>query len=513
MKGLGSIILAHYDEKSQHLLIKKAQFLFWFIIIYSLLMIALPFVYYKTQGIEHAIKVLPFTWAQLPFMVLAILALRARKMRVSANIIGFFSCIVTAAGLFIFPFPRSGVTFAYFQFACVAFSVFFCSYWASALFFAVFVGSHITYYILVSSHLDPSFAAAARSMLTDAPIALALIYISCLSATLMINRALSMMHDDHKRFEEQSEHNQELVGTIKSAAERLASSIDNTHGVITSFTDNAQSQAASMEELSATVEEITAGTENTRKATSEQNESVKNLALSIEHLSGSIEEMQNVGTQIQIVFEDFLSMARDGKESSAKLDKTNKKITQSSNEIISVVTIIEEFFDKIKMLSLNATIEAARAGEFGRGFAVVASEIGKLSDDSTKELSQISTLIENNKHDVESGNEVITEIINFIQILLESAYGVQQKTAAILNEIEKQKSLKDEMNSRTTIVKNNSELIEQSMQEQQRAMDDVSRSIADTNSIVQRNADNTTELENNARNLKNLAMELEKKFS
>jgi methyl-accepting chemotaxis protein len=121
--------------------------------------------------------------------------------------------------------------------------------------------------------------------------------------------------------------------------------------------------------------------------------------------------MEQYGSQISEVFSGFLRMARDGETSSRKLDETNRQITHSSNEILSVITIIEEFFDKIKMLSLNATIEAARAGEYGRGFAVVASEIGKLSEDSAKELTQINELIQRNNSDVESGNVVITEIL------------------------------------------------------------------------------------------------------
>jgi methyl-accepting chemotaxis protein len=513
MKGFASFILHRYDDSKEYLLAKKAHFLFWFLISYSLLMIALPVIYYIAFGFERASKSILFTWTQLPFMVLSLISLRMRKMRTSANIIGLFACIVTIAGFYMNPYPQSGVTFAYFQFGCIAFSVFFCSYWASALYFMAIAATYFAYYYFKGSLIDPSLMASAKSMTIDAPIALALTYISCLSATRIVNRALEMMHLDQQRKDEQTRHNEELVHTLRDATSKLSTSIDITHTLITRFTDNAQSQAASMEQLSATIDEIAAGTDSTQHATSEQNESVRNLASSIEILSSSIKSMQEVGTQIQVVFEDFLSMAHDGKESSAKLDETNKLITASSNEILSVVTIIEDFFDKIRLLSLNAAIEAARAGEYGRGFAVVASEIGKLSEDSTKELAQITALIEKNKHGVEAGNRVISEIINFIQIMIESAYGVQQKTTSILEEINKQKRLNDEMDNRTVVVKQKSEQIELSMREQKRAIDDVASSIADTNTIVQKNAENTAELEINAQTLKKLADELGAKFA
>ena len=354
---------------------------------------------------------------------------------------------------------------------------------------------------------------ATMNQLVDIPIAMTIIFITGLSSTRTLNRALQIMTEQTAANKKQSEENNKLLTTLRSVTEKLTASIGRTSGVITNFSDNAQTQAASVEQLTATIEEISAGTDSAKDATAGQNITVKDLITSIEKLSSSIDSMEKYGNQISIVFEDFLEMAKEGQTSSQKLDTTNKQVTQSSNEILSVVTIIEEFFDKIKMLSLNATIEAARAGDYGRGFAVVAAEIGKLSEDSAKELSQITELIEKNKKDVEQGNEVITEIISFIQTLLQSASDIQQKTRDTLNEIGKQKILKDEMNERTSVTRKSSEQIELIMAEQKRAIDDVVHSISDTNDIVQKNADNTIILQENAEELTRLADQLNKEFA
>ena len=429
---------------------------------------------------------------------------------------GLFAFLMATAGLFTRPFPLSGVSIAYFQFAALSFALFFCSY-SVAIF--IYIGEFIitiAHYVFVTA---PSLAAApvevqdaARSMAIDLPAALTIVFIIGLSTTKIVNRALQIMAQQTAENKKQAEANENLIVMLRAVSERLTGSINKTSAVIASFSDNAQSQAASVEQLTATVDEISAGTESAKNATDEQNDSVKKLAESIEKLSSSIDAMEQYGNQISVVFDDFLDMAREGEDSSKRLDATNRQITQSSNEILSVVTIIEEFFDKIKMLSLNATIEAARAGDYGKGFAVVAAEIGKLSDDSAKELGQINELIERNKTDVEKGNEVITEIITFIQTLLQGALGIQQKTKDILDEITKQKDLKDDMNSRTSVTKRNAELIELSMAEQKRAIDDVVNSIAETNSIVQKNAENTAVLQENADQLTALSDELSRKF-
>ena len=107
---------------------------------------------------------------------------------------------------------------------------------------------------------------------------------------------------------------------------------------------------------------------------------------------------------------------------------------------------------------------------------------------------------------------VITEIITFIQSLLQGAVAIQQKTKDILDEIAKQKDLKDEMNIKTDTTKNSAEMIELSMSEQKRAIDDVVHSISDTNDIVQKNAENTATLQENADELTALADELNRKF-
>ncbi len=81
-----------------------------------------------------------------------------------------------------------------------------------------------------------------------------------------------------------------------------------------------------------------------------------------------------------------------------------------SDQINTIVSVIDGISKQTQLLALNASIESARAGEAGKGFAVVAQEVSKLAQESTQAVYSISELVANVQHETAATIQNVQEI-------------------------------------------------------------------------------------------------------
>ncbi len=493
---------------------KKAQYVFIFSssIIASILVLNIFGLFFLDSA--RLIQIVKSSSLLVVSCIIIIFLIKSGKVELAANTLAFTASFIAASGFLTRPYYLSGVTMGVFMHVALAYTTLYCSMLVSTTVLLIFITTHSYFYFAIAKPAAAGFLVqTVNSTFIDGLLTLTLLYILGTVTAKFLNRAVNTAESESEKNRENYFQIKSLVSTIKNAVVELNDSIDQNYHIITKYSDNAQSQAASMEELSATVEEISAGTENVSKATDYQKHSIEELSASINALSISIDSIENYGSGMKDTLIAFLNNAKKGSQASGTLDTINKKILQNSNDITLVITIIEEFFDKINLLSLNAAIEAARAGEHGRGFAVVAEEIGKLADHSTQELNRIADLIETNKKDAVESNKVINQILEFINETMSSLGSLQDNAVTTVKALEEQKKLKTDMDNKTRTAIEKTEQINISMKEQQYAVEGIALSIEDTGKTIQQNAENTKILQESADRLKHLSALIEKEIA
>lgn len=103
-----------------------------------------------------------------------------------------------------------------------------------------------------------------------------------------------------------------------------------------------------------------------------------------------------------------------------------KQLETHSQDIDSVMTMINELANQTNLLALNAAIEAARAGDQGRGFAVVAEEVRSLAERTGGATSEISRTVRAIKDQTQAVISVMTQSRESIDGVMKESVSTQQ---------------------------------------------------------------------------------------
>ncbi len=135
-------------------------------------------------------------------------------------------------------------------------------------------------------------------------------------------------------------------------------------------------------------------TQQVTTAMTEMEKAVQEVAQSTARTLSRVMEMDNAVGQGQ----KLVNGSSDASHSLAqRLDNTGKAIDDAHNysqQIGSVLDVIQGVAEQTNLLALNAAIEAARAGDHGRGFAVVASEVRGLAQQTSESAKTIHGMID-----------------------------------------------------------------------------------------------------------------------
>lgn len=139
--------------------------------------------------------------------------------------------------------------------------------------------------------------------------------------------------------------------------------------------------AVAMNEMTSTLQEVSRNTQQAAEAATEAEQQSKQGR---DVLNNTLRDLATLSTEVS---------------SAAGIIRLLK---QDSDQIGSILQVIESIAEQTNLLALNAAIEAARAGESGRGFAVVADEVRTLASRTKDSTTEIKQMIDKLQHGTDS---------------------------------------------------------------------------------------------------------------
>lgn len=206
----------------------------------------------------------------------------------------------------------------------------------------------------------------------------------------------------------------QMVAKIETSQERITGSVTSLQDVIYAATQMASDNSATTQELAAGMEETAATTETIFDSISDIKSGATGInEQSIRGAKRSQEIMERANTLSNTTLlassktKDIYDSVREKSDRAIEESKAVEKINVLTNAIMGISS-------QTSLLALNASIEAARAGEAGKGFAVVASEIGKLSEQTSHEVSNINEVVNEVNQAVEHMLECLEDTTKFL---------------------------------------------------------------------------------------------------
>jgi len=258
-----------------------------------------------------------------------------------------------------------------------------------------------------------------------------------------------------RRTVDSSMQGSEAMVAVSFAAGDIREIDERTHGI-----------SAATEEMVSTINHISEASNASASLAAEAQESVSTGMASVQV---AVSEMNDISGSV--------------KRAAKKADS----LAQTSEQIASILEVIEAIAKQTNLLALNATIEAARAGEAGKGFAIVAGEVKNLANQTADATEDIRLQVTSIRHvmeeitgsmaatnkTVEKGQAAISEVGENMEVVVGNMASVSQRIEDTASSVTEQTAAMEEI-SRT--VHDIAEMTERGRNNTERAIVAVSKS-------------------------------------
>ncbi|WP_297116359.1 PAS domain-containing methyl-accepting chemotaxis protein [uncultured Enterobacter sp.] len=215
-------------------------------------------------------------------------------------------------------------------------------------------------------------------------------------------------------------------------------------------------------------DKLAQGNEDLNDRTRQTVSNVQQTVATMNQMAASVQSNSATAAEVDKLSVAASSAATEGGNAMHTVVKTMDDIADSTQQIGSITKLINDIAFQTNILALNAAVEAARAGDQGKGFAVVAGEVRHLASRSANAANDIRRLIDASASKVQSGSEQVHAAGRTMDDIVEQVKNVTQLIAQISHATSEQATGLSELTRAVaeldSITQKNADLVEESAQ-------------------------------------------------